>query len=216
MELKVKSYSSQSSLISSIIFVIIGAILFSNADRVIEIISIAIGLILATTGIISLVIYYFKLKKNNHSETGSLTLGIITIILAIIFIFFSSLVEQFIRFIIGGWILFSGIIRLINALSSGKRNTTFIPLLIVSALLILVGIYTIVVGDVILSTIGLIMMIYAVIEIIGFIFYSKDKEEKETEGTTSLIISKNENQKTEKKNNKKIKDVEEDVEETEK
>ena len=123
MELKVKSYSSQSSLISSIIFFIIGAILFSNADRVIEIISIAIGLILATTGIISLVIYYFKLKKNNHSETGSLTLGIITIILAIIFIFFSSLVEQFIRFIIGGWILFSGIIRLINALSSGKRNT---------------------------------------------------------------------------------------------
>ena len=60
------------------------------------------------------------------------------------------------------------------------------------------------------------MMIYAVIEIIGFIFYSKDKEEKETEGTTSLIISKNGNQKTEKKNNKKIKDVEEDVEETEK
>ena len=209
MELKVKSYSSQSSLISSIIFFIIGAILFSNADRVIEIITIAIGIILATTSIISLVIYYFKLKKNNHSETGNLALGIVTFILAIIFIFFSSLVEQFIRFIIGGWILFSGIIRLINALSSGKRNTTFIPLLIVSVLLILVGIYTIVVGDVILSTIGLIMMIYAVIEIAGFIFYSKDKEEKETEGTTSLIISNDDKKNIQSKKKKKVKDVEE-------
>ena len=209
MELKVKSYSSQSSLISSIIFFIIGAILFSNADRVIEIITIAIGIILATTGIISLIIYYFKLKKNNHSETSNLTLGIVTLILAIIFIFFSSLIEQFIRFIIGGWILFSGIIRLVNALSSGKRNTTFLPLLIVSVLLILVGIYTIVVGDVILSTIGLIMMIYAIIEIAGFIFYSKDKEEKETEGTTSLIISNDNKKNIEIKKKKKVKDVEE-------
>lgn len=218
MEIKIKSYSSQSSLISSILFFILGAILFTSADRVITTVSKLIGIVLMAAGIISLVIFYFQSRKANGKK-GNLAFGIVTLVLSIIFLFFSNVVEQFIRFIVGAWILFTGIIRLINVLSMSKKNTKFIQLLIVAILLILVGVYTIVIGDVLLTTIGLIMMIYAAIEIAGYIFYSKDKVDKEEEeGTTTLLIpedNEEENKKRdkkEKKDTKLIKDVEENEE----
>ena len=206
MEIKIKSYSSQSSLISSIIFFILGAILFTSADKIIETISIIAGILLGTSSIISLTIYAFQIKKQTPN-TGNLIFGIISLIFAIIFIFFSEIVEQGIRFIIGAWILFTGIIRLINVLSMNKNNNKFIQLLIVAILLIMVGIYTIVIGDVILSTIGIIMMIYAAIEIVGYILYSKDKVEPEETGATTLIVP--ETTEIQEKNNKNIKDIKE-------
>lgn len=213
MEIKVKSYSTQSSLISSIIFFILGGILFTSADKVISFLSIAIGIILATTGIVFLVLYFISIKKLEQNKKYLIN-GIVTLIISIIFIFFSGVIEQFIRFIVGGWILFSGIIRLVNVLSMNNKNTKFFPLLIVSILLIIVGIYTIVIGNIILSSVGLIMMIYAGIEIIGYIFYSKDKQEKEETGATSLIIpEKNEEKIKKKKEN--IKDVEENKKDSE-
>lgn len=209
MEIKIKSYSSQSSLISSILFFILGAILFTNADKVVSTLSIIIGTILATSGIISFIIYMFQ-AKNSIPKKGNLAFGIITIILAVIFIFFSNIVEQFIRFIIGAWILFTGIIRLINVLSMNKKNIKFLELLIIAILLIIVGVYTIIVGDIILSTIGIIMMIYAAIEIVGFILYSKDKSEKEEEeGTTTLIVPDNESEKNSTRKKNKVKDIKE-------
>ena len=50
MEIKVKSYSKQSSLISSILFFILGAIIFTKADELIKLISIEVGVLLAVAG----------------------------------------------------------------------------------------------------------------------------------------------------------------------
>ncbi len=212
MEIKIKSYSSQSSLISSILFFILGAILFTSAEKVIRTISMIIGIIMASSAIISFVIFAFQAKRSViKPKKGNLIFGIISLILAVIFIFFSNLVEQFIRFIVGAWILFTGIIRLINVLSMNKKSIKFLELLIVAILLIVVGIYTIVIGDVLLSTIGIIMMIYAGIEIIGFVLYSKDKVEPEEPGTTTLIVPETSEvtEKEEKNELVKIKDVKE-------
>lgn len=225
MEIKIKSYSSQSSLLSSILFFILGAILFTSAEKVLSTISIIIGIILATSGVISLVVYFLKAKKGLNYSKGGLVYGIIALILAIIFIFFSILVEQFIRFIVGAWILFTGIIRLINALSINKKNNKFISLLLVSILLIIVGVYTILIGDIIFSTLGLIMMIYAAIEIAGYILSNKDTKDVEEPGTTTLIVPESNNEikendkkdiivkeVKEKKNKKKDKKNKEDIE----
>ena len=213
MEIKIKSYSSQSSLLSSILFFILGAILFTSADKLLNIISIIIGTIFATAGTISLVIYFIQSRKlNGVPKKGNLIFGIIAFILAIIFIFFSNIVEQAIRFVVGGWILLTGVMRLINVLSMTKKDTKFFQLLVVAALLIFIGIYTIVRELFGLDIIGIIMMIYATIEIIGFILYSKDKpEHEEKEGTTTLLVPESSNIKEDKeeKNNIVIKDVKE-------
>ena len=100
---------------------------------------------------------------------------------------------------------------MIRYISINNKNRKFIPLLIVSILLMIVGVYTILIGDIILSNIGIIMMIYAVIEIIGYIFYTKDTKPVEEPGTTTLIVQEEtiEEEQPKKKNKKKIKDVKE-------
>lgn len=206
MEIKVKSYSSQSSLISAIIFFIFGAILFTNAEAVVSTLAFGIGLVLAVIAIIELIIYFIN-RKQGTNKIYDLGRGIIALAIAIIFIFASSLVEQIIRFIIGFWCIFSGINRLINVISSSTKNSNFWPLLIVSIIMIFLGIYSIVVGDIILSTIGLIMMIFAAIDIIGYIFYVKDTSAQEKEGATTLIIAKDSDRENEEKKEKNIKDV---------
>lgn len=211
MEIKIKSYSSQSSLISSIIFFILGAILFTNSDKVVSFISIAIGILLAVVGIINLTIYIYQVKKEIPTKKSYIATAVITLILSVIFIFFSDIVEQFIRFIIGAWILLTGITRFINCLAMNTKSRKFLPLLIVSILLMITGVYTIVVSNILLEGIGLIMMIYAAIEIVGYIFYTKDTVTPEEPGTTTLIIPDSaedeEESETPTKNKKEIKDV---------
>ncbi len=218
MEIKIKSYSSQSSLISSILFFILGAIFFTSADKLFKIVSLIIGTLFATGATISLIIYFIQCHKlNGIPKKGNLIFGIVGFILAIIFIFFSSIVEQAIRFIVGAWILLTGIMRLINVLSMNKKNGKFIQLLIVAALLIFIGIYTIVVEFVGLYLIGIIMMLYAAVEIIGFILYSKDKPEQEPkEGTTTLLVPEDTTEEITVKEDVTIKDVKEKKKKTKK
>jgi len=210
MEIKIKSYSSQSSLLSSILFFILGAILFTSADKLLNIISIIIGTLFATAATISLIIYFIQARKiDGIPKKGNLTFGIVSLILAIIFIFFSNIVEQVIRFIVGGWILLTGIMRLINLISMPKKDSKFIQLLVVAILLIFIGIYTIVVEIFGLDIIGIIMMAYAGIEIVGYILYSKDKpEQEEKEGTTTLLVPED-TAEDDKKEDVTIKDVKE-------
>ena len=66
MEIKVKSYSTQGSLISSIIFLIIGGVLITYADSVKKFISIGIGTLLAVISVVSLVIYYLSRRKEDN------------------------------------------------------------------------------------------------------------------------------------------------------
>ena len=206
MEIKVKSYSKQSSLISSILFFILGALVFTKAAELAKMISIIIGVLLAVIGTVLITYFYFTSKQQVYSKK-SLIFGIISIILAIVFIGFSDVVGHFVRFIVGAWILFSGIMRLINVLTMGGKNTKFFPLLIVSILLIGLGIFTILVENE-LEIIGILMMIYAAIEIVGFIFYTKDKQAKEEVGVTSIIVPEKETN-IERKEKVNIKDAKE-------
>ena len=208
MEIKVKSYSQQSSLIHSILFFILGA-LFYNNKAVANTIIFWVGIFLAVLALIELIVFIVSYRKAEFVEDRPklirLFFPIVTAVIAIICIFFYGIVEQFIRFIIGFWILFTGIIRLINALSLSPRNKKFLPLIIVSALLIAVGIYTIVKDNILLTGAGIIMMIYAVIEIIGFIFYSKNNIDSVEPGTETLIVPDKKDNKERKP--KRIKEI---------
>lgn len=211
MEIKVKSYSDQASLISAIIFFIIGGILFWYNDEIISTLSMIVGIILAVSGIVEIIVYVVN-KKKQIDYLAPVIRGIIFIGLSILFIFGANIINQVVRFVVGAWILFSGINRLIQTLAISKRSKKFLPLLLVSILLIAIGVYSIVYGDVIISTIGIIMMVYSAIDIIGYIFYTKDEVKQEAQGTTSLIVPDEEEKESKKhklfkRKNKKVKDV---------
>lgn len=171
-KITVIEYSNTNSLISAIVFLILGIILFTNPGGLVEFISYIIGGFLIVVGLINLIAYSRELKKTNISNKTPLTTGIILVTIGIIAIFASSFIETLIRFIAGAWILYSGVIRLINAINNKEENS-FIARLVIAILLICAGFYTIFRANLVFSTIGLLLVIYSVLEIVGYIFYSK-------------------------------------------
>lgn len=206
MEIKIKSYNSQSSLITSIILFIIGGILYKNPEIFITTISKIIGLIILLISIYNFIIVFTN-KNKEYNMSIKITSATLLLIIAILFLFYSETVEKAIRIVVGFWIIFSGINRLINALQSNQKNK--ISLIIISILLILIGLYTIIIGDVIISTIGIIIMIYSLIDIIGFILYKKDNPVTTEINSETTLITTEETPKKRKKL-KKIKDVDVD------
>ena len=168
MEIKINSYSSQSSLISSLLCFIIGGILYAYAEVVLNFTSIAIGVVLSIVGVFSLITFYMDYKKGEIKK-GKLLTGILTIIIAIVFLVFQNLVETLLGLTVGGWVLFVGILRLISALRLEFKTKRFFINLIISLLLIILGIYTIANGGLLLEGAGILMMISSGVEIIGYI-----------------------------------------------
>ena len=179
MKIGVKSYSSIISLIYSIIFFILGAIIFTRPEIIILFISYVIGGIIIVIGLFKCVKNYLDIKKDNSISSREMITGIVLIIIGLIFILLAGVIEAFVRLVIGGWILFSGINRLINSLELPKKNSQFIVRLILSFLLIGVGLYTILESNLAFKTIGLVLMVYSVIEILGYIFNKQNTYIKE-------------------------------------
>ena len=144
---------------------IVGIVLVTNPDVLIGTISWVLGVILIVAGIIRSI---YGLKNIEISAT-SLYLSIIIVILGIFLISFPEIIKVTFKIIFGGWILFIGIQRLIFALivkSVDKRgsNTYLINSLavIVVGILVLINFY---------DLIGVLLIIYSVIEIINYIYY---------------------------------------------
>ena len=174
MKINVKDYSSVMVLISSIIFFILGAIMFTKPDAVVLFVSYVIGSLIIILGIFKCFKNYLDVKRDNTTSSNNMILGIVLIVIGLVFIFLASVIEALVRLVIGGWILFSGINRLINALSLPKKNSQFLVLLILSLLLIGGGLYTILEANLAFQAIGVVLMIYAFLEIFGYIFNKKD------------------------------------------
>ena len=199
MKIEVKSYSNVSSLLSAILFLIIGAVMFTNPDAMVVITSRIFGSIIMLYGIYNCIKNYTLLKKDSSTSSWSMIVGLVAIAFGAIFFFLAGVIEAVIRYVIGGWILFSGINRFVNALYLEKKNTSkFISLLIVAILLVIAGVYTILESNLAFQTIGLILIIYSVLEIFGWIF------NKDIISDTSKKDSKKE---TKKRNNKEVVDA---------
>jgi len=183
MKIEVKSYSTSSSLLSSIIFLILGAFLISNADSVITWISYIVGSLLSMIGLIKLVTYYRIKKKTEITSNGDLIFGLVLLTIGILCFFLAGIFETLIRFIVGAWVLFTGIHRLIESLKmENKANKKFPILLGISVLLVALGLYIILYSNLMFKWIGILMVTYSVLEIIGYIFFSQnivDKKKKE-------------------------------------
>ncbi len=163
------------SLISSVLFLIVGILLFSNPGGVIKFVSYIIGSIFIIMGIGKIISYYKMIKKMNITNTGDMVMGIISIILGIIIILCLSALAFVINIVVGAWILYSGIIKLIYAFNLKEMKlSSWVYVLIVSIILIIGGLYVVINCNTVYSTIGLFLIIYSVIEIIQYIILPKN------------------------------------------
>jgi len=174
MKTGVKSYLDVISLIYSIIFFILGAIIFTKPEVIILFISYVIGGIFSIIGLFKCIKNYLDIKKDNSISSKEMIAGILLIIIGLVFILLAGVIEALVRYVIGGWILFIGINRIINSLTIKNKNKKFIFHLAISILLIGVGLYTILELNLAFKTIGIVLMVYSFLEILGYIFNKKD------------------------------------------
>jgi len=170
MKFKVKDYSNIFVLVSSILFLILGAIMYTKPDAVVIITTYVFGGLLVLVGLFKCVKNYLDVKKDNTVSSTEMVVGIILSVLGVICIFLAGVVEALVRLVIGGWMIFSGINGLINALYLDKKTSKFWVSLILSLVIIGGGLYTILEANLAFQAIGIVLMIYSVLEIIGYIF----------------------------------------------
>ena len=176
MKKYVKNYNSILSLIGSIVFLIIGAVMYTKPDFIVLFFSYIVGGIIIILGFYNCIKNYIEVKKDNQISSKGMIIGIVLIVVGLIFIFLAEVIESLVRLIIGGYILFIGIIRLINALTYKKKTWHFVILICISLLLIGGGLYTILEVNLAFQAMGIIIMIYAALDIIGFVFNKPNKE----------------------------------------
>ena len=210
----IKIVNFSSNLFTTILSLIIGVIIFWHPELVTIVISYFLGTILICYGIGKIIYFSYQKGKDASTTITPCLMGIALILLGLTCMFFSSLIEQIIRFIIGAFILIIGINRLIKIFSiNDKKSSQFIAGLIVAFLLMAIGLYVIFVSNLFIQYLGLVLIVYSAIEIINYIIMASNGEYKniniseatvkEKEEKTILEIPDDSNKKKDKKSKNK-------------
>ncbi len=165
----IKSYESKKSLVSPIVFLLLGLLLFLNPGNVVEFVSYIFGGVFLALGISKMLADFKRMDRT----TGDMFYSIMMVVLGIIFIFFSGTIE-FIRLSIGVWIIINALNTIAIGANLMRVDRNSIVSLIIGFILLLIGLYTIFVSNLILSTLGLVLVIYASLSIVDY-FYVQAK-----------------------------------------
>ena len=182
-----KNYSVM-MLIISILFFILGAVMYTKPEFIVLVFSYVIGGLIILFGVYYCIKNYIEIKNNKETSSKDMILGITLVVIGLIFIFLANVIEALVRLIIGGYILFVGITRFVNSLYL-KKDIKFYVSLGLSLLLMVGGLYTILETNLAFQTIGIVIMTYSIIEIINFIFNHDKIYKKEI-----VLIEENKNE----------------------
>jgi len=160
-----------------IIIFILGAILFLNPKSIVVAFTYIIGGVFILYGFIKLANYLGNRKKDiiNNNE---LVIAIMIMSCGAFIILFSQVIELTIRLVIGGWILYSGINRIMLSSKMKEIKNAYITSLIIALLMIAMGIYIIFRSNLLFSGVGIFIMFYAVVDIVTYVlFYNSRKKQ---------------------------------------
>jgi len=164
------------SIITSLGFGVLGLIIAYNPNTTFQIISYVLGAILIAYGVIKIIEYY-KMKDVNSIYSTELSFGAIAALFGIVVIVCSDMIEAIIRVLIGIWIVYSGVMRFGLAMklhNFDSDNRLWVPVLFIALAILLCGMYIIVSPGAVMMTIGIIMVIYAIMDIIEEIIFMKN------------------------------------------
>lgn len=165
--------SGWTDILVSVVFAVIAIFMITKSDAVVKIISYVLGGIFIVMGIVK-IIDYFASKGKYDLYNYDLIYGIIAIIIGLVTIFCSSLIESMFRIVIAIWIIYSGLVRLSLSLKlhTAKINAWSVSL-ILSIIMIIGGIYMLFQSGALVLTIGIIMLVYSIIDLIESAIFIK-------------------------------------------
>lgn len=194
-EFKISDYSLGTTLISSILFLVLGIVLYTNPGDISSYIPYVVGIGLIIWGIINIILFIVR-KKKSLPFLKNIIIGFLLAILGTIFMISSATIYTTTRIIIGSWIIFWGINRLISAFNKKDNKLSLnIILFVLSLLLITCGVLLIAVTSLMFKSIGILIIIFATLEIIGYIYVQislkkTSKENKKVIDESILEIEK--------------------------
>ena len=159
------------SIITSIIFAILGFIMIKNPEGTINVISKVIGLIILLIGI-EKIIYYLLFNGNGDLFNYDLIYGIIAIIIGVLIMVYSSVFANIVGIVIGIWIAYEAAIKMLLSLKLKNAGvSSWLVMLALSAITLLAGVFIVFNQSSIIVATGIVMIIYAVIDIIDEIIF---------------------------------------------
>ena len=163
------------SILTSIVFAILGIIMIANPLAIIEIVASVLGITIIVIGA-EKVIGYFVLKGNQDVFNYELIYGIITILFGIIIMTHSSTFAAIVRIIIGIWIAYAGLMKINMSLKLKEAGIkSWIVVLTVSTISLLAGILVILTNTASIVVItAVVMIVYAIADIIDELIFMKN------------------------------------------
>lgn len=159
------------SIVESLIFAILGIILVWKPNEIVSMIAYIIGAIFIIVGIIKIV-NYVQAKGKNDLYNYELIYGIMAVVIGLVVIIYSSTISKIFGIIIGIWIIYSSIVRATSALKLKVLKTNiWIYSLLLAIVMFICGFYIILDSGVIITTVGVVMIIYSVLDIIENVIF---------------------------------------------
>ena len=158
------------SIISSLLLFLFGLVLAVNAEGFIKSITVAIGVVLLLIGVFP-VIDYFRYRKDGLGASVGLISGIFSIVCGLMLLINEDLLMILIPVFIGVWLIINGINKIqVSFEIKDLGEKSWIITFIYSILIMVLGGYFIVNpisgATTVTSFIGIILCIYAVLDII--------------------------------------------------
>ena len=165
------------SILESLVFAIIGLVLVLKPEGIITFISYILSIVFICIGIYKIINYYLTKDKNDFYNYN-LVYGFMAIIIGIITIIYSSTIGSIFRIIIGIWIIYSSLIRISSSIKLKKLNLDiWIYTFILAIIMLACGIYVTLNPGTIVVAVGIIMIVYSIIDIIETIMFMKHIKE---------------------------------------
>ena len=173
------------NLIYALLFLAFGILLLNKTDDLVSIVSKVIGASIILVGIIKTLIYVYRKGKLGDYPLSELLIGLILISFGVLLIVVSSTLSFAIRTIMGLWIVFAGVNRIIFAISVkvfDKKGFWFY--FITSLFMVCLGV--LIISGIFDQLIGLLIIIYSVMEIVDYIYFKVKYKDYDNNTTTEI------------------------------
>ncbi|MBQ3475693.1 MAG: DUF308 domain-containing protein [Bacilli bacterium] len=178
------------SIIFSIIFIVLGFFLLLKPDGAIDFIAYVLGVLLIIWGVVLIIQYFTKKNDQQGFIQTSFVIGLLVFILGIVFLIKPKTIASIIPLLLGIWMIISGVLKLGYAITVNKQVKNIIPILL-SLLIIGVGLFLVFNpfegAEIITKAIGIIIIIYSILDIVECIFIRQLVSDIQTSVETAIV-----------------------------
>ena len=168
---KIMKKTGWTSLLSSIVFAILGIILITNPEGTVKFVSAILGIMFILAGAYKIISYYQN-KGKYDIMNYDIAYGVIAIVLGIVTICYSTQIGAIFRILIGLWIVYSAILRInLSIKLKAIESNVWIYSLVIALIMAICGIFIICNSGAVIVTLGVVVVIYSVLDVIESIMF---------------------------------------------